>query len=310
MTKSQNGLDLVLGTAQWGWTLPAEEAFRLLDAWLGAGFSEIDAATNYPINKIAADFRKSEHILQEYIRAHGLHDALSITMKIGALDNMRSPDINLSPSFIRMMAEEYRRLLGDNLRGIMFHWDNRNEPAALAESLDALIAVCAEFELQPGLSGIAHPEAYAGVLHDSDARFDIELKHNVLVSDVVKYKPLRTCARRFIAYGINAGGLRLDGQYHAGIAYLSKGGRAEQHAPILCSLRQKLPEWNTAFVRPPIMSMNHLGLIHAAGHPDINGVILGVSSTTQLAETLDFVRNLDVFDYTDIQTELNKGRMQ
>ncbi len=86
---------LLLGTATWGWTVSPKEAYRLLDAWLGKGYRHIDTATNYPINKNPGDFRASEKILLEYVRAQGLTD-LDITMKVGSLNNM----INIAPSFI------------------------------------------------------------------------------------------------------------------------------------------------------------------------------------------------------------------
>ncbi|MEO6759415.1 MAG: aldo/keto reductase, partial [Saprospiraceae bacterium] len=85
---------LLLGTAQWGWTVSRTEAFQLLDAWLKAGHRGIDCATNYPINRQLRDFRAAEKILAEYFVAHGLQD-LQVTMKIGSLDNLRSPEPNL-----------------------------------------------------------------------------------------------------------------------------------------------------------------------------------------------------------------------
>lgn len=290
--------DLLLGTAQWGWTVSKADAFRLLDAWLNAGFRELDAATNYPINKRPEDFRASEKILQEYVQAHGLQD-LRVTMKIGSLDNLRTPEINLAPSFLLMMAGEYRRLFGNNLSGIMVHWDNRDDEAAIGASLEAL-AVLAREGLRPGLSGIARPEVYARRLANHEIPLDIELKHNVLQSDLTRYQPLQGHGYRFLAYGINAGGLKLSGQYTPESTWLARGGQPEVFAEKIRQIETQLPRWNTAFVRPPVKTMNHLGLIYAALNPAIHGILLGVSSPEQLTETLDFYRNLDVFDYRDV----------
>ena len=149
---------LVLGSAQWGWNVSPAEAFRLLDAWLGSGRRDIDCATNYPINRNPADFRASEKILLEYVQAHGLRD-LRITMKIGSLDNMRSPEVNLAPSFVLMMGEEYHRLFDTNLHCLMFHWDNRDDEAAIRASLEALAILQKEAGIRPGLSGIKVAEA-------------------------------------------------------------------------------------------------------------------------------------------------------
>lgn len=311
---------LVLGSAQWGWTVPKPEAFRLLDTWLGAGFREIDCATNYPINRRPADFRASEKILLEYTRAHGLRD-LRITMKIGSLDNMRSPDINLSPSFILMMGEEYHRLFDGNLDCVMFHWDNRDSESDINASLEALCSLQKEAGIRPGLSGIAHPELYARANEIFQLQFDIQLKHNILQSDFERYQSLHTRSssenaplpqhtgrveHRFFAYGINAGGIKLEEQYEQGSTFLARGGQVEKASPVLEKIRAIQPGLNTAFVRPPLKTMNHIGLIYAGQHPGLNGILLGVSSEIQLKQTLDFWRNLETFDYSDVYSALDK----
>ena len=312
-----NHKSLLLGTAQWGWTVSREEAFRLMDAWRAAGHRKIDAATNYPINRSPADFRASERILLEYIQAQGQYD-LDLTMKIGSLDNMRTPEINLAPSFILMMTEEYRRIFGDNLRCVMLHWDNRADASAIRASLEALAVVQQTHEVRVGLSGILHPDIYASVNRDTGLTFDIQLKHNVLHSDISRYVPFyqplsgtstaqaSPPAHRFFAYGINAGGVKLEGPYPAGSTFVARGGDPDKTAATLESIRQRLPHWNLAQVRPPVRTMNQLGLIFAGLHPQLNGIVLGLRSVAQLQESLDFWRNLDTFDYSDVFAALGR----
>lgn len=301
---------LMLGTAQWGWTVSKKEAFQLLDAWLKAGFHHLDCATNYPINRIPEDFRAAEKILQEYILAHGLKH-LKITQKIGSLDNLRSPEVNLAPSFVQMMGEEYRRLFGDNLDCLMFHWDNRDAVSEIQVSLKALQRLQIDLNLRPGLSGIAHPEAYAEANKELGLSFDIQLKHNLFYSDLPRYltadsAALSAAPSAFFAYGINAGGVKLEPPYPTESTFLARGGQLEKLTPLLEKINSQLPVWNTAFVRPPVKTMNHLGLIYAGLQAEISGILLGVSSTVQLQETLDFWRNFEVFDYTDIFSALKK----
>ena len=321
MTKS-----LILGTAQWGWTVTRENAFTLLDMWLKSGYRRIDCATNYPINRNPSDFRAAEKILQAYKLAHGLHD-LKLTIKIGSLDNLRSSDVNLAPSFVQMMAEEYLRIFDSNLACVMFHWDNRNQVGEIRASLEALHRLQQEFGIRPGLSGIAHPETYAAANSDLGMAFEIQLKHNVLQSDVARYAPLlsalpaiaagegghhaTTEAKRegwpsLFAYGINAGGVKLEAPYPADSTFIARGGQPEKIAPLLERISALLPVWNTAFVRPPVKTMNHIGMIYAGLHPGLNGILLGVSSVVQLRETLDFWRNFEVFDYSDVYSSLKK----
>jgi len=301
---------LMLGTAQWGWTISKTEAFQLLDTWLKAGFRHIDCATNYPINRNPADFRAAEKILHEYILAHGLHE-LCLTMKIGSLDNLRSPEVNLAPSFVQMMAEEYLRVFDSNLACVMFHWDNRDQVEEIRGSLEALDRLQKEHGLRPGLSGIAHPEAYAEANTDLGLSFEIQLKHNILQSDFERYASLHhsitpSLHHSIFAYGLNAGGVKLEAPYPADSTFLARGGQPEKVAPLLERINDLLPQWNTAFVRPPVKTMNHIGLIFAGLHPHMNGIVLGVSSEVQLRETLDFWRNLETFDYSDVFSALKK----
>lgn len=291
---------LVLGTAQWGWSVSREDAFQLLDRWLKAGHRDIDAATNYPINKNPNDFRASQNILHEYVQAHGLRD-LRITMKIGSLNNLRTPEINLAQSFILMMGDEYRRIFGDNLYCIMLHWDHRSDADAIRASVEALDILEKEQGLRPGLSGIEHPELYAALQTEFGLTYDIQLKNNPLQSDLARYQPLREQeGHRFFAYGINAGGIKLDGIYPPDSTFLQRGGDPEKVAALLEKLNSLLPKWNTDFVRPPVKTMNHLGLIFTALNPQFSGILLGVSSVAQLNETLDYWRNLETFDYSDV----------
>ena len=292
------GKKLILGTAQWGWNVDKHQAFRILDAWMGAGLREVDAATNYPINRNPGDFRRSEQILLEYIGANGLSD-LRVTMKIGSLDNLRGPEINLAPSFIQMIGEEYVRLFGANLSTLMFHWDNRQDAIAIEASLDALIRFCNMAGLQAGLSGIAHPECYAQLSLPPDTNFNIEVKHNLFHSDLERYTPFFNHGHRFWAYGINAGGLKLDASYDEASTLAKRGGPSEKSAGLVAQINQFLPVWNQS-ARPPVNGMNQIGMIYAALNTGLDGIVLGVSSAKQLQETLSFCQCLQDFDYSDV----------
>ena len=59
-------------------------------------------------------------------------------------------------------------------------------------------------------------------------------------------------------------------------------------------------------MRPPVKTMNHVGLIYTALNPQFSGMLLGVSSVAQLSETLDYWRNLEMYDYGDVWAALEK----
>jgi aryl-alcohol dehydrogenase-like predicted oxidoreductase len=292
---------LVLGTAQWGWSVDRSGAFLLLDNWLKAGYSEIDIATNYPINKRPEDFKAAEKILAEYIHAHGLTQQLRITMKIGSMSNMGTPDVNLSPSFILIMAHEYRRVFGKNLTGIMLHWDNRSEAAEIELSMAALNTLSQE-GFRPGLSGIKHPEIYVKINETLDLSFDIELKHNPFVSDYDRYKlHFSADKHRFLAYGLNAGGLKFSGQKGQDAQTFDlRGGQIAHFEAKLAKIEAMLPDWNLAFVRPPIVTMNHLGMVYALCSSPIGGAVIGPRTPAQMQEAITWHRNTDMFDYSDV----------
>lgn len=278
--------ELVLGTAQWGWTIGREKAFEILEYWLNAGFEAVDCATNYPINRQPACFRAAEGILSEFIRAHGLSN-LNITMKIGSLDNMRTPDNNLSPSFIQMIGHEYGRILGDNLGCLMIHWDNRDQEEEIENTLTGLRRVCAELDCRKGLSGVRDPRVYARVTGTDT--FDIQVKHNVLYSDLERYTPwLPSENHRYYAYGINAGGIKLPGEAYSDTStYIVRGGN-----PVLNeSQTERISALTDQFRREKGTVIEHmwqLGLTLAVSEPALHGIIAGISSLGQLRELINW----------------------
>ncbi len=299
---------LILGTAQWGWNVDRETAFLLLDHWLKAGYSEVDAATNYPINQNPADFRAAENILAEYCRAHGLTSQLNIIAKVGSMDNMRGPEHNLSPSFLYMMADEYRRIFGQNLRGMMVHWDNRDDHEAIEQTLETLYEL-QEQGIQPGLSGIKYPAVHAAINERLQMGFSIEVKHNVFTSDLARYQPFTEKSigkHRFLAYGLSAGGLKLGQPPKENSTFDLRGGQRDAFEQRLAQIEALLPDFNLAFVRPPIVTLQQLGMVYALGHAKIGGAIIGPRSVAQLKESIEWHRNADIFDYQDIIKVLSK----
>ena len=296
--------DLLLGTAMWGWTTPRETAFQLLDEWYRRGFRAVDAATNYPIDRVPAHFRLAENFLLEWIKTHGVND-LEVMMKIGSVNNLRTPEHVLTESFILMMLDEYKWMFGSNLGTLMVHWDNRNDAAAVEETLVGL-DFARKAGLRTGLSGIRHPEIY----HVLNARygfdFSIQIKHNPLHSDYEHYA-LFHGARRFIAYGINAGGLKLRQEgYSQNSCLQARGGNPAAALDTLQKLEAIVAKGNENTHRPKLVAMHQLGLIFAYYQPGMAGILTGPSSPVQLNANIDFYQMLPEADYADIYGELKK----
>ncbi|MBN8681500.1 MAG: aldo/keto reductase [Chitinophagales bacterium] len=294
---------LALGTAQWGWTIDPKTAFQLFEHWLNAGENHFDTASNYPINQNPADFGAAAKILREAVQAHGLNN-LHLTLKVGAIDNLRSPDNDLSPTRLLQLAEQYRELFGDNALTLMTHWDNRDDAAAIRGSFEGLLAAQQQFGIKIGFSGVKHPEIYATVNESYGFQPEIQCKHNLLHSDLPHYAPLfaQSNCQTFV-YGINGGGIKLESGVPSPTLE-ARGGESEKIAALRQRLLEKLPEWNLAFVRPPLKNMNQIGLIYAEYQAEVSGILLGPSTSAQLLQTLDFCRNFEVFDYSDVYKSL------
>jgi aryl-alcohol dehydrogenase-like predicted oxidoreductase len=278
---------LLLGTAMWGWTVAAPVAHQLLDEWYAAGLRLIDTATNYPINGNPADWRRSETILLDWIATHGVTD-LEVVVKVGSLNNLRSPEHNLSPSFLRLNAEEYGARYGPNFRTYMLHWDNRSDGAEIAASL-AVLRELEEWGIRAGLSGIKHPDAYRTVLAAfPDWRIPVECKHNILQSGLDHYAALAPRSE-FWVYGINAGGVKLDGSYRKDASLAARGG-APPDQPLLT----RIAAWLATEGQSPVFprSMNEIGLLHAYYDPRVAGILLGPSRPDQLRYSLSYLDQL------------------
>lgn len=294
----KNTPTLLLGTAQFGWTTERKTAFELLDAFYKSGFRQVDSATNYPINKNAKDFRAAELLLQEWLRAHGVSD-MRVMMKIGSLNNLRTPDCNLSPSFLLMSLENYRNQFRENLDTIMIHWDNRDDISQISETLNALNTIKNEgFSL--GLSGIKHPELYAEANKKYDFDFYIQIKNNVLQSDFERYKSFFT-NKKYIAYGINAGGIKLNTEeYNTESTLAVRGGDVSNQHEIFKQLELTIVAANENKNRPSIDSFFQLGMIYSFYNPNIYALLIGNSSVAQWQSTFAFYENLKNFDYSDV----------
>jgi aryl-alcohol dehydrogenase-like predicted oxidoreductase len=296
-------MNLILGPAMWGWTTPKNIAFDLLDYFYANGFREVDSATNYPINKKPEDFRASEKILEEWIRVNGVSD-LKILMKIGSLNNMRTPDHNLTKSFLLMNLDDYKFRFGKNLDTIMVHWDNRDSKAAIKDTFEAFQLIHNQ-GFKVGFSGVKFPEIYSDLNQKFGLDFRVQIKHNLLQSDYEKYRMFHD-KKRFIPYGINGGGLKLNPQkYHDNSSLKVRGGKVDEIHPLVGDIQKILPKWNEKLADNSISTFNELAMIYAFHSPNVEGILIGPSKLSQLQNTVSIFESLKSSDfYKEIYAEL------
>lgn len=298
----QNNPNPILGTAMWGWTTPKETCFKLLSHFYETGFRQVDTATNYPINKNGEDFRLAEKILQEWIVVNGVSD-LQIITKSGSLNNLGGPENNLTKSFLLLVLDEYEFLFHDNLNTFSIHWDNRQEEDSILDTFEAL-NIAAQQGLKVGLSGVKYPEVYARINKAYELDFRIQIKHNLLYSDFDRYAPLHEHGS-FLAYGINAGGLKLDvKQYNTDSSLKARGGNPELGNRLSPALLEIFKKANQKSERPPVQNLNECGLCFAWYQEKMDGIILGPSRVDQLEQSIRFLKHLTDFDYRDLYEDL------
>jgi aryl-alcohol dehydrogenase-like predicted oxidoreductase len=276
---------LVLGTAMWGWTVSEEAAFDILDHYYKSGGRYIDTASNYPINGQPEDWQKAELWLARWLQKTGVQD-LKIILKVGSVTNSRSPDHDLSKARLETLLQTAKTTYGHNLYGVMVHWDNRDSRDQIAETVEFFRAI-QKTGLKIGLSGIRHPDLYADIAPDLVADWLIESKISLFSdADYQRYVPFHG-TRRFLAYGISAGGVRLDGDYEKESGFLARQGGALPPIIDTESVRQILADWPETDPKRP-RSLYELALAQSAARADCAGVIIGPRTLDQLDGALGY----------------------
>lgn len=273
---------LLLGTALWGWKVQKETCFKLLDQFYEQGFREVDTATNYPINKNTDDFRSAENIIKEWININNICD-LKIIVKVGSISNEGLPDNNLTSSFLLMSYDYYLDKFGENLNNIMIHWDNREENDEIGRTVDALEIIQAK-GTAIGLSGIKKPERYFRLSVPKALRFTIEAKHNFFQSGLSHYECFQEECR-ILVYGINAGGLKFNGDYSKDSSVFLRGIKPKDYENVLKELEKIAGSVQVNDFKA--ITLSQLSLIFAYHNPKVSGIILGPARQEQLTESIE-----------------------
>ena len=125
---------LALGGNVFGWTVDEAMSFRLLDAFVGAGFSLVDTADSYSRWVTGHQGGESETVIGRWIAQRGRHDDVIIATKVGS--DMGQGHKVLRKDYILQAAEaSLRRLQVDCIDLYQSHWDDENTP--LEETLGA-----------------------------------------------------------------------------------------------------------------------------------------------------------------------------
>ncbi len=125
---------LVFGGNVFGWTVDEPTSFKLLDAFVAAGFNSIDTADVYSKWASGHAGGESETILGKWLKRSGNRDKVIIATKVGM--EMGPGEKGLSKSYILRAAEDsLRRLQTDYIDLYQSHLDDADTP--LEETLGA-----------------------------------------------------------------------------------------------------------------------------------------------------------------------------
>jgi aryl-alcohol dehydrogenase-like predicted oxidoreductase len=132
---------LAFGGNVFGWTVDEATSFRLLDAFVDAGFSLIDTADSYSRWVTGHKGGESETIIGRWIAARGRHDDVVIATKVGS--DMGLGRKSLRKDYVLQAAEaSLRRLQVDAIDLYQSHWDDETTP--LDETLEAYATLIAQ----------------------------------------------------------------------------------------------------------------------------------------------------------------------
>ncbi|SET83815.1 aldo/keto reductase [Variovorax sp. OV084] len=125
---------LAFGGNVFGWTVDEAASFKLLDAWLDAGFNFVDTADVYSAWVPGHTGGESETIIGKWLKHSGKRNRVVLATKVGK--PMGEGKVGLAPKYIREAVEaSLKRLQTDYIDLYQSHDDDAGTP--LEESLGA-----------------------------------------------------------------------------------------------------------------------------------------------------------------------------
>ncbi len=125
---------LAFGGNVFGWTVDEAQSFRLLDAWLDAGFNVVDTADVYSSWVPGHVGGESETIIGKWFRQSGKRNRVVLATKVGK--PMGNGKAGLSAAYIRAAVDaSLTRLKTDHIDLYQSHDDDAGTP--LEETLEA-----------------------------------------------------------------------------------------------------------------------------------------------------------------------------
>lgn len=120
---------ITFGGNVFGWTLNEKESFRILDAFVDAGFNFIDTADTYSLWAPGNSGGESETIIGNWMKERGNREKVLIATKVGG--EITETKKGLKPDYIKRAVEEsLTRLQTDHIDLYQSHYDDLNTPVS------------------------------------------------------------------------------------------------------------------------------------------------------------------------------------
>ena len=117
----------MFGCNVFGWTAPEAESFRLLDAFIDAGFNFLDTADVYSIWVPGHHGGESESIIGRWLQSTGKRDQVVLATKVGF--DMHDGKKGLARNYILQAVEDsLTRLQTDHIDLYQSHTDDATVP--------------------------------------------------------------------------------------------------------------------------------------------------------------------------------------
>src|SRR5437762_1066382 len=129
---------LAFGGNVFGWTVDEPTSFRLLDAFIAAGFNLVDTADIYSTWVPGHQGGESETIIGNWLKHGGNRDKVVLATKAGMEMGPGKKDLS-KPYILRAAEDSLRRLQTDRIDLYQSHQDDPETP--LEETLEAYDAL-------------------------------------------------------------------------------------------------------------------------------------------------------------------------
>ena len=278
-----------LGGNVFGWTADRAVSFRVLDAFVDAGFNLVDTADVYSIWVPGHQGGESETILGEWMRSTGRRDEVVIATKVGM--DMKAGGSGLAPDHIaRSVKGSLARLGTDRIDLYQAHEDDPTVP--LETTLRAFSTLRDAGTVHAIGASNYSPERLAEAIETSErlglARFEsFQPRYNLLDRADFELGPEPVC-RRFglgvITYSSLASGF-LSGKYRTE-ADLSKSPRGARAARGLSTRGHRILAALDTVAERTGTAPATVALAWLIARPSVTAPIASATSPAQLSELL------------------------